>query len=195
MARRRPPPTAHIISHHSPPLPSSDNEDIEMPDASSLSLTSTTPYYPTPIPIPKNLTQAMVETNPRPHRLQRDLLILTSFNENETIHWRPAWFPQEERAGRFWTLFDLPNVVTELLPYKKTGKLPVRLVYTRRMRRPGDREPTYVKSWEEWDRICDSRGVPRGWLSGKMIGLMRLRLSKDSRGNLIGKLSLLTSIF
>lgn len=120
----------------------------------------TTPSYETPIPIPPDLTQSLVLSSPRLHRLQQDLLVLTSFNENSTLHWRPSWFAQDPHAASFWTLYNPPNVVTELLPHKKLG----RLVYTRRMRREGDEEPMYVKSWEQWERMCDLRGVPRGWL-------------------------------
>ncbi|KAH7405811.1 hypothetical protein DE146DRAFT_608776 [Phaeosphaeria sp. MPI-PUGE-AT-0046c] len=145
------------------------------------SATSSAPSYPPPIPIPRNLTQSLVNANPRLRRLQRDLLVLTSFNETSTLHWRPSWFAQDPHAANFWTLYNPPNVVTELLPHKKLGKL----VYTRRMRRKGDPEPMYIKSWEEWERVCELRGVPKGWLSEEMVGLMRMGLPRDRKGNLV----------
>ncbi|KAF1913596.1 hypothetical protein BDU57DRAFT_404914, partial [Ampelomyces quisqualis] len=140
------------------------------------------PPPPSRPPIPPNLTQSLVTSSPPLARLQQDLLILTSFAENSTLHWRPPWFDQDAQfSGHFWTLYNPPNVVTELLPHRPHG----RLVYTRRMRRAEDAGPKYITSWAQWKRVCELRGVPQDWMSRAMISLMRLGLHRDKEGKLI----------
>jgi hypothetical protein len=133
--------------------------------------------------IPANLTQDMVDADPELKRFQQDLLILTSFNDNETLHWRPSWFKQEPYSKHFWTLYNPPNVVTEHLPDNKPRK---RLVYTRRMRRAEDDPPSYIKTWDQWYHVCDLRGVPHDFLCKEQVELMRLGLSRDGSGKLCG---------
>jgi hypothetical protein len=150
--------------------------------SASPSTTSTSRRTPT---IPANLTQAIVDSDPELKRFQQDLLILTSFNETSTLHWRPSWFDQDPHSKSFWTLYNPPNVVTELLPRAERG----RMVYTRRLRRKedGDGAPRYMKSWEQWNRYCDLRGVPRDFLCGAQIELMRLGSSRDGEGAVCGE--------
>jgi hypothetical protein len=133
--------------------------------------------------IPANLTQNMVDADPELKRFQQDLLILTSFNDNETLHWRPHWFKQEPYSKQFWTLYNPPNVMTERLPSNNPTK---RLVYTRRMRRAEDDPPFYIKTWDQWYRVCDLRGVPRDFLCKEQVELMRLGLPRNGEGNLCG---------
>jgi hypothetical protein len=54
------------------------------------------------------------------------------------------------------------------------------------MREPGDPEPVYVKSWEEWERVCDLRGVPRDYLCEGQVRLIRVGLKKNDMGNIAG---------
>ncbi|KAH6538279.1 hypothetical protein HBI81_056180 [Parastagonospora nodorum] len=164
---------------HTPPP--SGPQTPNLPPLKDASLRSTTPQsINTPITrarptIPGYLTQALVLSNPQLRRLQQDLLVLTSFNENSTLHWRPPWFAQDLHAARFWTLYNPPNVVTELLPHAPLGQL----VYTRRMRRAGDMPPAYITTWKHWNRVCDSAGVPRDWLNEEYVELMKLGLPRD----------------
>ncbi|KAF1940495.1 hypothetical protein EJ02DRAFT_229007 [Clathrospora elynae] len=124
---------------------------------------------------PESLTQALVEPDLRLRRFQKDLLVLTGFNENETLHWRPSWFIQDPFATRFWTLQNPPDVVTEKLPIAgPRGKQ----YYTRRMRKPADPEPYYIKSWGHWRRYCDMYGIPYDFLCEKQIEIMRLGLPR-----------------
>lgn len=139
-------------------------------------------YHPT-FHIPRNLTQATVDRDPQLKRLQQDLLILTSFNENDALHWRPSWFHQTPFNQRFWTLHNPPNVVTERLP-----SLPyARQVFTRRMRCATDPPSFYVRDWEHWSRICDMYGVPHDFLCKEQIELMRLGLPRTKNGELCRK--------
>jgi hypothetical protein len=151
------------------------------------SSSSVTPPAPSIPPsymlIPPNLTQAAVDAKPALKRFQLDLLVLTAFAENSTLHWRPSWFPQDAHALAFWTLYNPPNVVTELLPCANFGMK----VYTRRMRRKDDAAPPYIKDWEHWKRVCELRGVPEDFLCEKQVELMRLGLPRDEEGMLCGK--------
>ena len=141
------------------------------------------PNRPPTFSIPKDLTQEMVDVNPQLKRLQQDLLILTSFNENETLHWRPSWFKQESFSERFWTLQNPPNVITERIPHVKKGWD----YYTRRMRRYEDSPPTYIKNWDHWRQYCDLYGVPYDYLCEEQVKLMRMGLPRDNNGSLCGK--------
>ncbi|KAF2819977.1 hypothetical protein CC86DRAFT_398232 [Ophiobolus disseminans] len=172
-------------SRDTPPSSRSNTPDSESPETATChsaiptSTGSTTPdVTPHKLIIPADLTQAMVDADPKLKRFQQDLLVLTSFNDNDTLHWRPGWFKQEHHCKRFWTLQNPPNVVTELLPHPHLD----RLVYTRRMRRDGDRKPGYVKTWEQWERYCELRGVPRDFMCDSQVGLMRLGLVRDGKG-------------
>ncbi|KAI8937691.1 hypothetical protein NX059_005392 [Plenodomus lindquistii] len=127
---------------------------------------------------PSPLTQAKVITDPSLHRLQKDLLVLSSLNENETIHWRPSWFEQAAFGEHFWTLFNPPNVVTELLPQSNRG----RKYFTRRIRREGDPPPYFIKSWDSWARYCGMYGVPLNFLCEEHVELLRLGLPRDETG-------------
>lgn len=133
--------------------------------------------------IPDILTQDLVDADPALKRLQQDLLILTSFRDNETLHWRPSWFPQGGFATKWWTLHNPPDVVTEILPAPEFGHK----VYTRRMRRAEDPMPLYIKTWEQWRMYCAFYGVPEDFLDRKMVELLRLGLPRDKEGNLCGK--------
>lgn len=153
--------------------------DASLRSTTPQSITSPTHARPT---VSTNSTQALVLANPQLRRLQQDLLALTSFNENSTLHWRPAWFTQDPHAASSWTLYNPPNVVTQLLPHAPLGQL----VYTRRMRRAGDFPPAYITTWVQWNRVCDLSGVPRDWLSQDMVELMRMGLPRDEGGNVVG---------
>lgn len=126
----------------------------------------------------RNLTRAIVDADPQLKDLQHDLLILTSFNENETLHWRPSWFKQEDFSERFWTLHNPPNVVTERIPQISRG----RQYYMRRMRRTEDVPPAYIKSWDHWRWYCDMYGVPHDFLCEGHIKLISLGLPQDENG-------------
>jgi hypothetical protein len=119
---------------------------------------------------------------PELKRWQEDLLILTGFNDNSTLHWRPSWFAQSGYATGFWTLHNPPGVVTELLPMKELG----RSVITRRMRRYDDAPAPYIKSWDHWYRYCEMYGVPLDFLCEEQITFMRLGLSKAGSVRLHG---------
>lgn len=131
--------------------------------------------------IPTNLTEDMVDADPSLKRLQQDLLILTGFHDNSTLHWRPSWFAQKSFSSKFWTLHNPPNVVTERLPSSSPGGT---LIWTRRMRRDDDPPPAYIKSWEHWHRYCDLYGVPDGFLNLGMISMVRVGLKKTEDGML-----------
>jgi hypothetical protein len=131
----------------------------------------------------KDLSQHDVDADPQLKRFQQDLLILTSFNESDTLHWRPLWFRQDPFSAEFWSLYNPPNVVTELLPRQPR----TRLVYTRRMRRNGDPPPMYIKTWKHWYNVCDQRGVPHDFLCVDQVELMRLGLPRDENDNICGK--------
>ncbi|EDU50101.1 hypothetical protein PtrSN002B_011364 [Pyrenophora tritici-repentis] len=131
--------------------------------------------------IPENLTQAVVEQNPQLKRLQLDLLNLTSFNDNSTLHWRPSWFKQDPFNKKSWTLHNPPAVVTEKIP---STHYAAKEYYTRRMRRSGDRQPLYIKDWSQWRRYCDMYGVPYDFLCEEQIELMRLGLPKNADGEI-----------
>ncbi|KAH8710091.1 hypothetical protein GQ44DRAFT_714614 [Phaeosphaeriaceae sp. PMI808] len=152
--------------------PQTSNPDPENGPSSGSVKKATSPT------IPSNVTQALVDANVKLKRFQQDLLVLTSFNENETLHWRPSWFTQEPHSKGFWTLYNPPNVVTERLPHPPCG----RLVYTRRMRRPGDPSAMYPQTWDQWNRLCDMSGVPRDLLCEDQVKLIRLGLHRDDRG-------------
>jgi hypothetical protein len=173
------PPLRPRLLHHRHSTSSMDSYFNLTPDAQFTNL----PPPPVPPPIPLNLTQALVNANPTLKRFQQDLLILTSFHDTSTLHWRPSWFPQHPHNTTFWTLYNPPNVITELLPHARLG----RLVYTRRMRKPDDPEPMYVKSWEDWERVCGLRGVPRDYLCREQVGLMRMGLGRDGKGDIVGE--------
>jgi hypothetical protein len=150
---------------------------------SSSCMSSATPEHPSkPTTIPMNFTQDIVNASPDLKRFQQDLLILTSFNDNSSLHWRPSWFPQDVYAKTFWTLHNPPDVVTELLPHAPRG----RLVYSRRMRIPSDPLPIHIKTTEHWNHVCDLQGVPRDYLCERHIELMRLGLPRDAQGRLTG---------
>jgi hypothetical protein len=171
------------VTPHTPYLKPVDDIPFNNPTTPS-SLTFPPPASPPKTPsIPTDLTQTLVNANHQLKRFQQDLLILTSFHDTSTLHWRPFWFPQEPNSTSFWTLYNPPNVVTELLPHARLG----RLVYTRRMRRPSDAEPVYVKTWAQWERVCDLRGVPRDYLSEEQVGLMRMGLARDAKGEVVGE--------
>lgn len=165
-----------------PILKAVDEESLDYATPTSVTLAPPQPL-PAPTVIPDNLTQPIVDADPQLKRFQQDLIILTGFHENDTLHWRPSWFQQEPFSTNFWTLYNPPNVVTELLPGSKLG----RLVYTRRMRHSSDPTPSYIKTWAHWDRVCDLRGIPRDFLCEKQIELMRLGLPRDAGGNIVGK--------
>jgi len=150
------------------------------PPRTSSSTPDTVPQTP---PISPNLTQAIVDANPELKRFQQDLLILTSHNETSTLHWRPSWFAQDSHAKNFWTLYNPPNVVTELPP----GSSRSRMVYMRRMRRAGDRYASYIKDWEHWERYCALRGVPVDFLCEAQVELTRLGLRRDAVSEICGK--------
>jgi len=163
---------------NTPPSPASQ---YSLPYTTSTRATwvQSEPSLPGP-PVSKDLTQAQVETNSQLRRLQKDLLILTGLNENETIHWRPSWFEQGEHAQTFWTLYNPPNVVTESLPQFFRG----RRYFTRRMRSEGDPPALFIQSWDAWNRYRALRGIPREFLSEEQITLMRLGLPRNAAGQL-----------
>jgi hypothetical protein len=153
--------------------------------------TSIAPTSPMPAPqtptaqAPKTQTQNRIEADPQLRRLQKDLLVLTSVNDNSTLHWRPTWFKQEPHNKKFWTLHNPPNVVTEKLPSTTPqGKE----YYTRRMRRVGDQPTFYIKSWDHWDRYCTMYGVPLDFLSEDHINLICMGLPRDEQGALCGNM-------
>jgi hypothetical protein len=143
-------------------------------------MSNSTPKKPT---IPLNITQAIVDADPNLKRFQHDLLILTSFNENEILHCRPSWFIQSLHSASFWTLYNPPNLVTEQLPHTKMG----RIVYTRRMRHPEDPFPSYIKTWDQWHSLCAMRGIPQDFLCEEQVHLMTLGLPRNEKGVICGE--------
>jgi hypothetical protein len=68
-----------------------------------ISLRRESPRLTTPVQearTPTVHTQTDVNAKPKVKRLQQDLLVLTSFKDNSTLHWRPIWFSQEAFANR-----------------------------------------------------------------------------------------------
>jgi hypothetical protein len=180
-----------------PPYSGSNTPDIKStastsPDpATPNSLDTSAPGdAPQTLNIPNNLTQDIVDADPDLKRVQQDLLLLTGFNDNETLHWRPSWFPQANHAGQYWTLHNPPNVVTELLPHDSSSEYPGR-VYTRRMRQLEDPPARYIKDWSHWHRVCDLMGVPHDFLCEEHVQLLRLGLLRDEQGALICELNIL----
>lgn len=112
-------------------------------------------------------------------RFQQDLLILSSLNENQTLLWRPPWFNQEPFSGRFWTLHNPPNVVTERINSVEQG----REYFTRRGRQDGDAPPAFIKTWAEWKYYCGLYGVPEDLFCKDHIFLLRLGLQKGPRAD------------
>ena len=133
--------------------------------------------------LPHGLTQDSVNLHPMLKRFQQDLLVLTSFNDNSTLTWRPTWFPYNLRSQRFWTLHNPPNVVTEQLPMSPMESP----VYTRRMRRADDPPPEFIKTWAHWKYYCTLYNIPADFLSEEMVSLMRLGLERTETGDLCGK--------
>lgn len=164
--------------------PGMDATDLNIATPNSMSSTSSkSATHAQTFRIPKDLTQAAVDADPQLQRFQRDLLILTSMNENETLHWRPSWFNQEPFSKNFWTLHNPPNIVTERISHTYRG----RQCFTRRMRKTDDAPPLYIKTWDHWGRYCDKYGVPHDFLSEEQIELMRLGLPRDAEGYICGK--------
>jgi hypothetical protein len=125
-----------------PNLKPVDEENRDYATPTSVISATLQPTPATPV-IPDNLTQATVNADPRLKRFQQDPLVLASFNDNSTLHWRPSWFQQDPSSAKFWTLYNPPNVVTELLPHAPMG----RLVYPQRMRHASDPPASYTKTW------------------------------------------------
>jgi hypothetical protein len=137
--------------------------------------------------IPIDLTQPMVEANPELKRLQQDLLILTSFNDNISLYWRPSWFNKTSLDSDLWTLHNPPHVVTQQLPLRPQG----RQIMTRRLRRFGDTDPAYFKTQMDWDRYCNLYGILHDFLCEDQVRLLRLGLPRtvdkyDPMDGLIG---------
>lgn len=131
------------------------------------------------------LTQTQVNSSAEVKRLQQDLLILTGFNDNSTLHWRPVWFTHRPNSKVLWTLHNPPNVVTERLPNDcKRNQL-----FTRRMRRTDDPPPQYIKSWSHWKRYCLLYDVPDDFLSEGQVRLLRMGLSRSPDGLLCSEFS------
>jgi hypothetical protein len=173
---------------YTPPNSRPNTPDLEMPKFARQTSIASTP--PTPAPkicaffIPKHLTQGFVEIDPQPKRFQQDLLVLTSLNDNSTLHWRPIWFAQDSPGKNFWTIHNPPNVVTEKLP----SSVPQgREYYTRRMRRDDDAPPPYIKDWDHWRLYCDMYGIPYDFLCEEQVNFMRMGLPRNENGVLCRK--------
>jgi hypothetical protein len=134
--------------------------------------------------IPTDLTQPLVEANSELKRLQQDLLILTSFNDNSSLYWRPSWFNAPSLSADLWTLHNPPHVVSEQLPRRPQG----RQIMTRRLRRFRDAEPAYIKTQKDWNRHCNLYGVPHDFLCEDQVRLLRLGLPRtvDEWGSMDG---------
>jgi hypothetical protein len=173
------------MNRQTPPYSTPNTPSLEsdaLPFISTPKSTSGVTSTPT-LNIPENLTQQLVEEMPELKRWQQDLLILTAFNDNSTLHWRPSWFGQANNvAGRFLTLHNPPNVVTEILHMRELD----RPVMTRRMRQQGDAPALYIKSWEHWYRYCELYGVPIDFLCEEQIELLRLGSPKSKDGRIHG---------
>jgi hypothetical protein len=123
--------------------------------------------------IPEGLTQEDVEANPQLKLVQHDLLVLTSFPDNTTLHWRPSWFPKPFK-GKFWTLQSPPDVVSEFIHSSiKLG------VMTRRARMDSDPPAHYLSDWDEWANYCYLHDVPADFLCEDHVRVMRLGLEKS----------------
>ncbi|KAF2022164.1 hypothetical protein BU24DRAFT_471279 [Aaosphaeria arxii CBS 175.79] len=126
--------------------------------------------------IPPHLTQPLVDASPFLKRLQQDLLILTSFPDNASLHWRPTWFPPSPTpTSTPWTLHNPPNVTTLRLP--NTPHVPH--AHTRAMRSPSSSSSSpppqqYIKTWRHWTRYCALYAIPTDFLSPAMIALIQL---------------------
>jgi len=170
-----------------PSMPGPEKAAVDIATPNSLASTSPQPtdrVQGHSFSIPPNLTQTLVEKDAQLNRRQQDLLILASLNDNSTLHWRPSWFQQHPFNQKFWTLHNPPNIVTEKIPNTKYA---AKEYYTRRMRRPDDQEPLYIKSWDHWKRYCDMYGVPCDFFCQEQIALMRLGLPRNVKGELIRK--------
>jgi hypothetical protein len=163
------------------PVPDMTTLSVNTPTSIGTSSSNVAPPTSTPI-IPKDLTQPIVDADPLLKRFQQDLLILTSFNENETLHWRPSWFQQGPHAQRFWTLHNPPNVVTSYLPHIPKGQR----YFTRRARTANDAPPYFIKTWAHWLRYCTLYGIPHDLLCEDHLRLLWLGLLRDERGELCG---------
>lgn len=160
--------------------PNSANDDVQFPTPTSLKWESPKPNTTVRgVNFSALRTQKEVDSSPTVKHLQQDLLLLTSFNDNSTVHWRPAWFEEERTPGTMWTLHNPSNVVTEPLPNDCKGPQ----LYTRRMRRTDDPPPQYVKSWDHWVRYCDIYGVPHDFLCEEQVRLMRMGLPTAADGS------------
>ena len=170
------------------------SEEVDIATPTSLKSTSsrlTSKLQGPSFLIPQNLTQARVDQIPELKRHQQDLLVLTSLSNNSTLHWRPAWFKQDPFNKKFWTLHNPPNVVTEKI---SDTNYATKEYYTRRMRRPGDHESLYIKSWDHWIRYCDMYGVSYDFLCEEQIALMHLGLHRNAKGRIMCK-CIMTSRF
>ncbi|KAH7126940.1 hypothetical protein B0J11DRAFT_432719 [Dendryphion nanum] len=149
--------------------------DPQSPHSSSISSKSASPQ------IPDHLTQEMVNNTSTLKRLQTDLLVLTGFVDNSTLHWRPTWFPTLSHSPKFWTLHNPPNVITEPLPHYPLSSP----MYTRRLRRPTDPPPRFITDWNHWKDYCTLHNIPPDFLNATMIKLLRLGLLYSASGNLL----------
>ncbi|KAL1611905.1 hypothetical protein SLS60_000127 [Paraconiothyrium brasiliense] len=160
------------------------------PTASSPANATSAARLPT-FSIPTNLTQAAVEASPQLKRLQQDLLVLTSFPDNSSLHWRPSWFSSPTYSSAVWTLHNPPHVVTEEMPKEDSVYVKQMLwragVMTRRMRKEGDAEPRWMKTKEGWEKYCDMYGVPYDFLSEDQVRLLRLGLPRREDGEVCGE--------
>lgn len=178
-----------MSSHHTPPHGGPTTPTITYPDSAIDKLqavTATTPKRESPDSntLVALCTQKDVDAKPAIKRIQQDLLILTSFNDNSSLCWRPSWFKEKFTPKPTWTLHNPPSVVTEALPNHGEGLL----LYTRRMRRSDDPPPQYIKDWEHWIRYCNMHGIPDDFLCEEQIRLMRLGLPRAADGSIFRKL-------
>ena len=161
--------------------------------AADTSMTPTSPptvsLRPTPRTLKvqafRDLTQDDIEADMQLKRRQQDLLVLTSLNDNSTLHWRPSWFRQDPFNKACWTLHNPPNVVTEKLPSCVPQS---KDYYTRRIRQHSDPPALYIKTWDHWDRYCGLYGIPLDFLSEGQVNLMRLGLPRTEKGTLCGEI-------
>ncbi|KAF2817232.1 uncharacterized protein BDZ99DRAFT_363759, partial [Mytilinidion resinicola] len=123
--------------------------------------------------MPGYLTQEDVEANPQLKLIQHDLLVLISFPDNTTLHWRPSWFPQPF-PGKFWTLQSPPDVVSEFIHGSvKLG------IMTRRPRKESDPHPLHIRNWDQWKNYCLLQDVPGDFLGPQHIELLKLGLEQS----------------
>ncbi|KAJ4989788.1 hypothetical protein SVAN01_04625 [Stagonosporopsis vannaccii] len=170
-----------------PPPPHAPPNDAHLTTPTSLSKkpTPTTSTLPsTPLGRERRPTAAA----PTPEQLKHDLLLLTAFPDNTTLHFRPAWFPPlppphppqsatPTSIPPLWTLHNPPNVVTERLPACSGG---IQL-FTRRMRRPSDPAAVYIRDWQAWARYCEGSGVPLCWLGEGHVGMLGEAMGEEKR--------------